>query len=146
MAEEQQYIWLNGERLPIRGPIQWQRITPFPAQFATSAPTEADYTPTRKQRWGSLRGGMGIEKWDSEHNDRYWEADGVDASMNVQTLGPLVTTMGTFGAEPVKILKYKERVWAIGHRKISYWDGTAWQAVKEDFDNPTDAAIFYGAG
>ncbi|GAG61831.1 unnamed protein product [marine sediment metagenome] len=52
--------------------------------------------------------------------------------------------MGTFGVEPVKIIKYDGRIWAIGHNKISYWTGTQWTAAKSDFPHPTDAAVFYG--
>jgi len=144
MAEPQRYIWLNGERLPILGSVGWRRITPFPNQFATSRPSIEDYTPTRKETWGKLKGGMGIEKWTPNDSDRYWDAEGVDASLNVQTLAPLVTTLGTFGVEPVKILKFRDRIWAIGHNAISYWTGSAWTAAKSDFPNPTDAAVFYG--
>ncbi len=139
----QRYIWLNDERIPIKGSIIWNRITPFPAQFSTSQPQESDYTPTRKQRWGNLKGGLGKDKWTPGDNDRYSEAS-VDASQEIQTLSPLVTTMGTFGVEPVKIIKYKSKIWAIGHNQISYWTGSAWTPVKTDFGNPTDAITFYG--
>lgn len=140
----QDYIWLNDVRLPIVGAVRWKRITPFPDQFITQAPQESDYTPTRKQNWGSLKDGMGKEKWSEADNSRYWDCDDVDASQTMQTLGPLVTTLGTFGAEPVKIIKYDGRIWAIGHLQISYWDGEDWQSVKTDFANPTDAITFYG--
>ncbi len=150
MGEVQKYIWLNGVRLPIASPVAWRRVTPFPEQFTTGAPSVSDYTPTRKQRWGKLKGGMGIEKWSPDDNDRYWEADGVDASLNVQTLAPLVTTMESsggvgFGAQPVKIIKFDNKIWAIGHNQISYWDGAEWQSKKTDLPNPTDAITFYGA-
>lgn len=149
MGEPQKSIWLNGVELPIASPIQWRRVTPFPAQFATSAPGVEDYTPTRKQKFAKLTGGMGKEKWDPNHEDRFWDANGVDASRDVQTLGPLVTTVekadGTgFGVQPVKIIKFNGRIWAIGHNQISYWDGTQWVSRKTDFSNPTDAIVFYG--
>jgi hypothetical protein len=144
MGEQQKYVWLNNIHYPIDGPVQWDKITPFPQQLMVSAPGVADYTPTSKQAWGKLKGGMGIEKWTAEDNDRYAEADGVDASINMQSLAPLVTTMGTFGAEPVKIIKFEGRIWAIGHNQISYWTGSAWTSVKTDFPNPTDAACYYG--
>ena len=144
MPEIQRCVWLNGVRLPIRGPVQWRRITPFPSQFMTTAPTENDYTPTRKQKWGNLKGGLGKDKWTQEDNDRYSEANNVDASQEIQTLGALVTTLGTFGVEPVKIIKYADRIWAIGHNQISYLSGSSWTSVKTNFPNPTDAAIFYG--
>jgi len=144
MGEPQKTIWLNGVELPIASPIQWRRVTPFPNQFATSAPGVDDYTPTRKQRFAKLNGGMGKEKWDPNSEDRYWDADGVDASRDVQTLASLVTTLGTFGAQPVKIIKFNGHIWAIGHNQISYWTGAAWTPVKTDFGNPTDAIVYYG--
>lgn len=145
MKEAQRHVWLNGVKLPIAGGVTWRRITPFPNQFMTTSPTENDYTPTRKQKWGSLRGGLGKDKWTPNDNDRYSDCTTVDASQEMQTLGPLVTTLGTFGATPVKILKYKTRIWAIGHNKISYWTGSAWTASKSNFENPTDAIVFHGS-
>jgi len=144
MSEVQRYVWLNDVELPIKGSVQWRRVTPFPAQFTTTSPQESDYTPTRKQKWGSLRGGLGKDKWTPKDNDRYADATTVDASQELQTLAPLVSTMGTFGAEPVKIIKYEGRIWAIGHNAISYWSGTAWTSVKTDLGYPTDAVVFYG--
>jgi glutamate formiminotransferase len=144
--ESQKYVLLNGVKIPIEGSVSVQRITPFPQAFTTTAPTENDYTPTRKQRWSELQGGMGVEKWQPDKNDRFFDADGVDASLNVRTLGPLVTTMGTFGTQPVKIIKALGKIWAIGHNKISYWNTitSAWVSVKTDFGNPTDAISYYG--
>ena len=143
MGEIQRYIWLNNQELPIRGSVAWRRITPFPQQFSTSRPTEADYTPTRKQRWGNLRGGIGKDKWTSQDNDRYADAS-IDASQEIQTLPSLITTLGSFGVEPVKLIKYDGKVWAVGHNQISYWTGSTWSSVKTDFPNPTDAIVFYG--
>ena len=144
MADIQRNVWLNGVRLPIKGNVQWRRITPFPNQFMTTAPTENDYTPTRKQKWGTLKSGLGKDKWTPEDNERYSEATTVDASQEIQTLGALVTTMGAFGVEPVKIIKFEDRIWAIGHNQISYWNGTSWTSVKTNFANPTDAIVYYG--
>ncbi len=144
MGEAQRYVWLNGNELPIRGVVSWRRITPFPAQFTTSAPSESDYTPTRKQTWKSLRGGLGKDKWTPQDNDRYADATTVDASQEMQTLASLVSTLGTFGVEPVKIIKFENRIWAIGHNQISYWTGSSWTSVKTNFNNPTDALTYYG--
>lgn len=144
MGEYQRSVILNGTKLPIKGAVAWNKITPFPQQLMTSAPTENDYTPTSKQRWSKLQGGMGEQKWDAENNDRYWDADGVDASLSVQTLSPLVTTMGAFGTEPVKLIMFNGTLYAIGHNNISYWDGAAWQLSEDEFPNPTDAITFYG--
>lgn len=145
MSEPQRFVWLNGVKLPISSPVGWTRITPFPEQLMTSSPTAADYTPTSKQEWGKLKGGMGVEKWTPENADRYWEADGVDASINMQSLAPLVTTLGSFGVAPVKLIKYGGRIWAIGNNQISYWNGTSWTSVKTDLPDPTDAVVFYSS-
>ena len=145
----QTHIWLNDVELPIKGAVSWRRITPFPNQFMTTSPTENDYTPTRKQKWGNLKGGLGKDKWTPEDNDRYSEATTVDASRELQTLSALVTTMGTFGAEPVKIIKFADKIYAIGHNKIKYWDGDSWEdathgGVAYAIANPTDAILYYG--
>lgn len=149
MSEVQKSIILNGIELPIASDVVWRRITPFPDQFMTTAPTESDYTPTRKQRWSNLKGGLGKDKWTPADNDRYAEATNVDASQELQTLGPLVTPMGTFGAEPVKIIKFDGKIWAIGHTIIKYWDGDSWEHATHGgapygVANPTDAVVFYG--
>jgi hypothetical protein len=143
MSEVQRSVILNGTNLPIKGAVSWQRITPFPQQFMTTAPGENDYTPTRKQKWGKLQGGLGIQKWSLENNDRIWDAS-AGTALSVQTLPPLVTTMGTFGKIPVKIIKHEGTIYAIGHNQISAWSGTAWVSKKTDFPNPTDAITFYG--
>ena len=145
MENEQSNVYLNGVKLPIAGPVLWDKVTPFPDQFIQQAPTSADFQPVRKQEWSSLRGGAGIEKWSPEDNDRYWEAVDVDTSQATQTLGPLVTTLGSFGADPVKLSKHESKIWAIGNQKISSWNGSSWDSKKTDFDNPTDAILFYGA-
>lgn len=146
MGEVQQYVWLNNQKLPIEGSVAWQRITPFPNQLMMSAPCVSDYTPTSKQSWDKLKSGMGLEKWTAQDNDRYWEADGVDASINMQSLAPLVTTMGSFGAQPVKLIKFNNQIWAIGNNMIAYWTGTAWIPANPTppLSNPTDAVTFYG--
>lgn len=141
--ETQKKVWLNDVELPIEGIVQWRRITPFPQQFATSAPSESDYTPTRKQKWGNLKGGLGKDKWTPEDNDRFSEGS-VDTSQELTTLPGLVTTMGTFGVTPVKLIKYNDKVWAIGHNQISYWNGSSWTSVKTNFPNPTDAVVYFG--
>jgi len=143
MGEVQRSVILNDFEFPIKGGVSQHRITPFPQQFMTTSPQESDYTPTRKQKWGNLKSGMGVEKWSSEDNDRFWEAD-ADTGRNIQTLPPLVTTLGSFGVEPEIIKKYADKVWAIGNNQISYLDGSSWTSVKTDFPLPTDAIVFYG--
>ena len=86
---------------------------------------------------------MGKDKWTPQDNDRYADAS-IDASREIQTLPSLITTLGSFGKEPAKIIKYDGKVWAIGHNQISYWTGSTWTSVKTDFQNPTDAILFYG--
>ncbi len=142
----QKTVWLNDVQLPIEGPVTWRRLTPFAAQITSGAQTVDDLTATRKEFWGPLKGGMGLKKWEPGTGDRFWYTENVDGSMNQTALGPLVTTLGSFGATPVKIIKFRDRVWAIGHNQISYWTGSAWTSVKTDLANPTDAFVFYGVG
>lgn len=143
----QTYVYLNNQKLPLAAPVAWTKVTPFPEQLMTTAPGVADYTPTSKQVWAKLKGGLGIEKWSPEDGDRYWDANGVDASINIQSLSPKVTTMGAFGTQAVKIIKYAEKIWAIGNNRISYWNGTSWTAGNPTppLSNPTDAVTFFGS-
>ena len=144
MDNEQAHVILNGKKIPISGSVVWDKVTPFPDAFIDQPPTEADFKPVKKQRWGSLRGGAGVEKWSLEDNDRYWESSEVDTSQSKQTLGPLVTTLASFGAAPVKLIWHKDALWAIGDRVISSWNGSAWSSKKTDIDNPTDVILYYG--
>ena len=143
----QTYVYLNNQKLPLAAPVAWTKVTPFPEQLMTTAPGVADYTPTSKQVWAKLKGGLGVEKWTAEENDRYWDADGVDASINIQSLTPLVTKMGSFGTQPVKIIKFADKIWAIGHNNVSYWNGTSWVAANPTppLSNVTDAILFFGS-
>ena len=145
MAEPQDSVWLNGVEIPIVGSVLWDVVPPCPNQIVTQEPGEADFQPVSKHTWRGLQGGAGIEKWSPEHNDRYWEAVDVDTSQTTQTLGPLVTTLGSFGKLPVKILKGPDgKIWAIGDLQISIWNGSSWDSKKTDFSNPTDAILFFG--
>ena len=148
MPDVQDTVWLNDVRMPLIGDVIWDVVAPFPPQIRDGgAVEEEDFQPVLKQTWSDLRGGAGIEKWSPEHNDRFWDATDVDTSQATQTLGPLVTTLGAFGAAPVKIIKHGGKIWAIGHNQISEWDDVAesWTSHKTDFANPTDAILFYGA-
>lgn len=145
MDNEQSAVYLDGNKIPIEGPVLWDKVTPFPDQFIDQPPTEADFKPVTKQTWKSLRGGAGVEKWSPEDNDRYWEATDIDTSQTKQTLGPLVTTLGAFGASPARIIKHNGVIWAIAHQLIASWNGSSWDSHKTDLDNPTDAILFYGA-
>jgi len=145
MAEPQKTIWLNDVEYPINGDVIWTRLSPFPSQIITGPATVQNYAPTTKHFVDNMKQGMGIEKWKGGLNDRYWYADGVDASRNTVTLGPLVTTMGTFGTEPVKIIGFAGKIWAIGNNSIAYWSGAAWVAANptSTLASPTDALVFY---
>ena len=145
MPSVQDAVWLNGVKMPLVGAVTWDVAPPFPPQIIDSEPTEENFLPVSKQTWSDLRGGGGIEKWSPEKNNRFWEATDVDTSQATQTLGPLVTTLGSFGAAPMKIIKHRGQIWAIGHNAISAWTGSSWSSKKTDFSNPTDAILFYGA-
>ena len=139
----QKSVFLNGVEFPIQGDVSWTRLPPYSTQIITGPATVQDYAPTTKHFVDNMKSGMGIEKWKGGLNDRYWYAENMDASRDTTVLGPLVTTLGTYGAEAVKIKEYQDKIWAIGHNRISYWDGSAWQVAKSDFPNPTDAEGFF---
>jgi len=147
MATPTHKIILNDIELPLASAVAWDRVTPYPDQVTQQAPTEADFKPVSKQTWGKLTGGAGIEKWESpEDNDRFWESDGMDTAGKAHAPGPAISTMGSFGAAPAKIIKHDGTIWAIAHQQISRWDPDtgSWTSLKTDFDSPTDAILYFG--
>ena len=123
MAEEQDSIWLNGVKYPI---------------------DETDFMPVSKQRWNEFISGAGVEKWSEKDNDRFSDSEGLETSQRIQTPGPAVTTLGTFGASPVKLIIHLGKVWAIGNSLIASWNGASWDSHHTAIDTPTDAILFYG--
>lgn len=141
----QKAIWLNDVSFPLEGPIQWRRTTPFPSPFVGGSQEVYHYTPVSVQMWGPFSGGMGIEDWEPGLDNKFWYGENIDTSRHDTTLGPLATTLGTFGVAPVKIIYSQAKVWAIGNGEIAYWSGSAW-TVKEPsggLANPTDAIVYY---
>ena len=152
MTDVQKTIWLNDVEYPIEGKVQRRRSSAWPAEFRSGRIEAQDYTPTRKQMWGAMKGGMGKERWDPGADDRFWTSADMETSLNVTSLGPLVTTMGTdastdFGVAPIKIVTYQDNVWAMGNNQIAYWDatGSTWVTAEPTtpLPDPTDAIVFY---
>ena len=153
MTTVQKTVWLNGIEYPISGSVQRRRSSAWPAEFRAGPIEAQDYTPTRKQMWGPFKGGMGLEKWVPGADDRLWASENMETSLNLASLGPLVTTLGDataskdFGVAPIKIVSYQSNIYAIGNNEIAYWDATAsnWQTAEPStpLPNPTDAVVFY---
>jgi len=144
MAEAQDSIWLNGVKYPIVDAVLWDRVTPYPDQVTQQAPDETDFKPLTKQRWNDFIAGAGVEKWAEKDNGRFSDSEGLETSQRIRTPGPAVSTLGSFGAAPVRLIIHLGKVWAIGHQAISSWNGSSWDSHKTDLDNPTDAILYYG--
>ena len=136
-------VWLNAVYYPIIGDVIKRRTTPLSPAFRTGAATYSDMRPLETWVIGPLTGGMGLEKHEPGTDDRYWYAVDVDCSRNLMTNGPLVTTVGTFGVAPEKIIFFQDKIWAIGHQEIAYLSGSSWSTGEPAtaLDNPTDALV-----
>lgn len=124
--EKQRYVLLNSKKVPIKGMVQKRAVTPWAARIATGELKYQDYTPSSRQVWTSLKGGIGLEKWVAGSDDRYWWAEGLEGAYNKTCLSGYVTTLGAFGVAPVKIISYASKIWAIGESRIGYWEGSTW--------------------
>ncbi len=139
----QRSVWLDGVEYPILGAVEEHKVTPWSAELTIGDRTVSTYRPLSSWIIGPLKGGMGLEKWESGADDRYWYAENVDCSRNLITLGPLVSTLGSFGTPAIRLIYSQGYIWAIGHNNIALWSGSSWTTKKNDLANPTDAFVFY---
>jgi len=143
MSEVQKHVWLNGNEFPIKGFIDEFNVNPWQPSFDTGEKKVSTHRPLDSWVIGPLQGGMGKEKW--EEPNRYWYAENVDCSREYMTLGPLVSTKGTFGVAANKLIYSQTKVWAIGDEQISYWGGSSWTSAEPSggLSDPTDACVYY---
>ena len=125
--------------------VQQRQLNPFKAKLGSSGGLEfSDFGEASLEEYHDLRGGIGLESdLPSESNRIHW-SEGVDVSTPRSTvLGSLVTTAGSFGAAPVKIIDFQSATYAIGASKISKWNtGTsAWDSKDTSIATPLDALV-----
>jgi len=138
-------VLLDTEYYDITGEIHRRNINPRAARFETGVPGYSSFTQASVEPWKGLRGGIGHKYQESSGSEECWWSEGVDASHHGGViLGPAVSTAGTFGVAPVKIIDFKGSTYAIGNNAISIWDTTGtphWDSVKADFASPIDAIV-----
>ena len=136
-------VSLDGHLYDITGNIQRRNINPRAARFDTGAPGYASFTQASVNAYKGLRGGIGHKFQLGNDTEECYFSDGLDVThAGSIILGPLVSTAGTFGAAPVKIIDFGGKTYAIGASKISEWSGTAWTSRETGIAAPLDAIVF----
>ncbi len=118
---------LAGVQYPITGSIDQRRINPFKARLGAPGSLEyQDFQNASLEEYHDFRNGIGRDRGVGSEA-RLQFSEGIDFTIEGQTvLGGLVTTAGSFGVAPVKIIDFENNTYAIGNAKISKWSGSAW--------------------
>ena len=136
-------IILNDKYYKVTGEIIKRAINPWKASIRTAGGLEyQSFQNAELEEWHDLRNGIGLESELPAESARLWWSEGIDfSSPRSAVLSPLVTTAGTFGVAPVKIIDFGGKTYAIGNSKISEWSGSAWTPRDTSLANPTDAIV-----
>ncbi len=137
-------IILNNTQYDVEN-IAEKQVSPFITKIGTSALEWQNYAHCDVEEYRDLRGGLGLEAEEQSSGRFYW-SDGIETTKEGYiTLGPLVSTAGTFGAAPVLMEDFPVsgtmRTFAFGNSVASYWT-TSWQTADESaLANPTDSIV-----
>ncbi|MBM3120432.1 MAG: hypothetical protein FJ006_12980, partial [Chloroflexi bacterium] len=138
------YIVLNDKRIEVTGEIIEQQVAPFNPQVGAGGIEFIDSATHQIEEFRDFRGGLGIETQEKP-SDRFYWSDGTETTKEgYLTLGPLVTTAGAFGVQPVKILDFNSGTYAFGNSVGKKWNtGTsAWDTADSGaLAGPTDALV-----
>jgi len=123
--------------------INRRNINPRAARFETGVPGYASFTQASVEAWKGMRGGIGHKYQESSGTEECWWSEGCDGSHHGGTiLGPKINTTATFGETVVKIINFKDGVYAIGDDLIAKWASTpAWNEVETGVSDPIDAIV-----
>ena len=126
-------ILLNGVYREIKGEITHRAINPWMAKVGSGGTTYKDFSQAELEEYYDFRNGIGKKR--GEGSDARLEmSEGVDFTTEGQAvLGPLITTAGTFGVAPVKIIDFQGATYAIGSDgTIQVWnvDASEWEHVQ----------------
>jgi len=136
-------INLNGVYYPIHSDIVQRRLNPWKAKIGAGGLEYSDFQQAEMEEYFDLRNGIGKKRGVGSDARQDW-SEGIDfANEGQAVLGPLVTTAGTFGVAPVKIIDFEGATYAIGDSQISKWNtGTsAWDSKDTSLANPIDAIV-----
>ena len=117
-------IVLNGVNYKISSDLLQRRINPWKAQLGSGSLEYADFSQAELEEYHDFRNGIG-KKRAVGSDARLDFSQGIDFANQGQTiLGPLVTTAGSFGVAPVKILDFESVTYGIGDNAIRRWNTT----------------------
>lgn len=139
-------VMLNSKYLEIEDDIIEKQVNPFIAKIGTGGVEWKNVGTCDADEYRDLRNGLGLESEEKPSNRFYW-ANGIEATKEgYWTLGPLVTTAGTFGAAPVCMADFPisgtMRTFAFGDSVAKYWDTSAWQTADASaLATPTDCLV-----
>ncbi len=128
-------IRLNGTqyKLPPGARIIKRQLNPYRAKLGSSGGLEfSDFGEASLEEYHDFRGGIGLESDLPSESNRISFSEGADVSTpRGAVLGPLITTAGSFGVAPVKIIDFQSGTYAIGTRVIKKWNagGPSWDVV-----------------
>ena len=135
-------INLNGKQYKITGDIVKRAINPWIASITSGTREYSSFQTAQLKEYHDLRNGIGLESDLTTESSRTWFTEGVDfTTPRSAVLGPLVTTAGSFGVAPVKIIDFQGKTYAIGHNQISEWSGSAWTSRDTSLASPLDAIV-----
>ncbi len=118
---------LNGKQYKISGEIIKRAINPWKAAITSGSREYSSFQNAELQEYHDFRNGIGLESDLPSESNRTLFTEGVDfTTPRSATLGPLVTTAGSFGVAPVKIIDFQGSTYAIGEALIAKWSGSAW--------------------
>ena len=134
--------------------IVQRAVNPFKGKLGGTAGLEfSDFSSASIEEYHDFRNGIGLESALPDDSARLWWSEGIDFSTaRSAVLGPLVTTAGSFGAAPVRILDFvsEGKTYAISNTAVKQWDAgeSGWVsqgALIEDCEDAwneyTDASV-----
>ena len=135
-------ILLAGKSYKITGEIIKRAINPWKASIESAGREYSSFQNVSLEEYHDLRNGIGLESALPAESARTWFTEGIDFSTaRSSVLGPLITTAGSFGVAPVKLIDFQDKTYAIGHNQISEWSGSAWTSRHTTLANPVDAIV-----
>jgi len=124
--------------------IDQRSINPFLGRLGgAGSPTYSDFSQASAEEYFDFRNGIGKKRGLSSEARLEW-SEGIDFTSEGQAvLGGLVTTAGSFGAAPVKIIDFQSGTYAVGNAQISKWNtsGSSWTLKASSLATPLDAIV-----
>ncbi len=117
-------INLNGKFYEVKDEIIKRAVSPWIAKVSSGGTEYSDFSTAELEEYFDFRNGIGKNRAvGSEARTQFTE--GIDFTTEGQAvLSPLVTTAGSFGVAPVRIIDFENVTYAIGDNAIRRWNTT----------------------